>query len=208
MAENTGAAGNKPGPFQRLYDLVLGWSAHPRAPAILCILSFAESSFFPIPPDVMLAPMCLARRAKAWWFAFLCTVSSVAGGLLGYLIGRLAFDAIEPWLMSSSYAGTFQAAVESFNQWGAIYILLAGFTPIPYKVFTISAGVVGMPVLPFILGSTAGRGARFFLVAGLVRLLGDKASERLRVWVDLIGWTVLALAVAAFLAWYLLGGQG
>ena len=207
MAQTQGATGKKPGLFQRLYDLVLSWSAHPRAPAILCILSFAESSFFPIPPDVMLAPMCLARRAKAWWFAFLCTVSSVAGGLLGYLIGRLAFGAIEPWLMSSSYAGTFQAAVDSFNQWGAVYILLAGFTPIPYKVFTISAGVVGMPVLPFILGSTAGRGARFFLVAGLVRLMGDKASERLRVWVDVIGWTVLALAVVAFLAWYWLGGK-
>lgn len=208
MVETPVTPARKPGPFQRLYDLVLGWSGHRKAPSILCVLSFAESSFFPIPPDVMLAPMCLARRASAWWFAFLCTVSSVAGGMLGYLIGRLAFDAIEPWLMSSSYAGTFQAAVDSFDQWGAVYILLAGFTPIPYKVFTISAGVVGMPVLPFILGSTAGRGARFFLVAGLVRLMGEKASERLRVWVDLIGWTVLALVVAGFLAWYLLGGEG
>lgn len=201
LAERSG------GVFQRLYDRVLSWSAHRRAPSILAGLSFAESSFFPIPPDVMLAPMCLARPRRAWWFAALCTASSVAGGVLGYLIGRLAFGLIEPWLMTSSYADAFLAAVESFERWGAVYILLAGFTPIPYKVFTISAGVVGMPLLPFILGSTAGRGARFFLVAGLIRAMGDKAAERLRTWVDLIGWAVLALAGAGFLAWWLLGGR-
>jgi membrane protein YqaA with SNARE-associated domain len=198
----------KPGPFRWLYDRVLAWSAHRRAPAILATLSFAESSFFPIPPDVMLAPMCLARRDRAWWFATLCTVSSVAGGVLGYLIGRLAFSAIEGWLMASKYAGTFNAAVESFETYGAVYILLAGFTPIPYKIFTISAGVVGMPVFPFILGSTAGRGARFFLVAGLIRMMGEKAAERLRLWVDIIGWSVLALCVIAFLAWKFWGGAG
>jgi len=196
-----------PGLFQRLYDRVLEWSGHPRAPAILCTLSFAESSFFPIPPDVMLAPMCLARPKRAWWFATLCTASSVAGGMLGYLIGRLAFSWIEPWLMASSYAGVFNSAVDSFEQYGAVYILLAGFTPIPYKVFTIGAGVVGMPVLPFMLGSAAGRGGRFFLVAGLIRLMGDRAAERLRHWVDIIGWIVLAAAGILFLAWYLIGGE-
>jgi len=196
------------GPFRRLYDRVLSWSGHPRAPSILGVLSFAESSFFPIPPDVMLAPMCLARPRRAWWFATLCTATSVAGGVLGYLIGRLAFGLIEPWLVQSSYHGAFLAAVESFERWGAVYILLAGFTPIPYKVFTISAGVVGMPVAPFILGSTVGRGARFFLVAGLIRAMGEKAADRLRVWVDLIGWTVLALSGIAFLAWWFIGGDG
>ncbi len=198
---------SKPGPFQRLYDRVLEWSGHRRAPAILSTLSFAESSFFPIPPDVMLAPMCLARPQRAWWFATLCTVSSVAGGMLGYMIGRLAFGWIEPWLMASSYADVFNSAVASFERYGAVYILLAGFTPIPYKVFTIGAGVVGMPVLPFILGSAAGRGGRFFLVAGLVRLMGDKAAQRLRAWVDLIGWIVLAAAGILFLTWYLMGGE-
>lgn len=192
--------------FQRLYDQVLEWSGHRRAPAILCGLSFAESSFFPIPPDVMLAPMCLARMDRAWWFAALCTISSVAGGLLGYLIGRLAFGLIESWLMASSYAGVFTAAVESFNRYGAIYILLAGFTPIPYKIFTISAGVVGMPILPFILGSVAGRGARFFLVAGLIRMLGESGVEKLRAWVDVIGWSVLVLTIVALATWKLWGG--
>lgn len=193
--------------FQRMYDHVLAWSGHPRAPAILSGLSFAESSFFPIPPDVMLAPMCLARPPRAWWFATLCTVSSVMGGMLGYLIGRLAFAWIEPWLMASSYAGVFNSAVDSFEQYGAVYILLAGFTPIPYKIFTIGAGVVGMPVLPFIFGSTIGRGGRFFLVAGLIRLMGDRAAERLRLWVDVIGWIVLAATGILFFAWYLFGGK-
>jgi len=169
-------------------------------------LSFAESSFFPIPPDVILAPMCLARPAKAWYFAALCTASSVAGGMLGYLIGRLAFHWIEPWLMSSSFADVFLSAVASFERWGAIYILLAGFTPIPYKVFTIGAGVVGMPVAPFLLGSTVGRGARFFLVAGLIRMMGEKAADRIRVWVDTAGWILLSLAGLGLVAWLLLRG--
>ncbi len=197
---------SKPRLFQRLYDRVLEWSAHKRAPAILSILSFAESSFFPVPPDVMLAPMCLARPSRAWSFAALCTASSVVGGMLGYLIGRLAFSWIEPWLMSSSYAEVFMSAVDSFERWGALYILLAGFTPIPYKVFTISAGVVGMPVVPFVLGSTAGRGARFFLVAGLIRLMGDRAADRLRLWVDTAGWAVLVLVAVGLLAWTFLRG--
>jgi membrane protein YqaA with SNARE-associated domain len=192
--------------LQRLYDRVLAWAAHPRAPVILSGLSFAESSFFPIPPDVMLAPMCLARPARSWHFALNCTLSSVIGGLLGYLIGRLAFAWIEPWLMNSVYADAFQYAVDAFERWGFWYILLAGFTPIPYKVFTISAGVIGMPVLPFLLGSAAGRGGRFFLVAGLIKLMGDRAAERLRLWVDTAGWLVLLLALIAFGAWFIYGG--
>lgn len=192
--------------MQRLYDRVLLWSAHPRAPAIMSGLSFAESSFFPIPPDVMLAPMCLARPEKGWTFATLCTVSSVAGGVLGYLIGRLAFHWIEPWLMSSSYAEVFAYAVGAFERWGAVYILLAGFTPIPYKIFTIGAGVVGMPVIPFLIGSAIGRGARFFLVAGLIRMMGERAAERLRGWVDTAGWAVLLLAVIGLLIWMFMRG--
>ena len=189
--------------WQRLYDRVLVWSVHRNAPAILSLLSFAESSFFPVPPDVMLAPMCLARPRSGWRFATLCTLSSVLGGLLGYLIGRWAFSFIEPWLLASSYAEVFRQAVDAFRTWGVIYIFLAGFTPIPYKVFTISAGVVGMPVIPFLLGSIVGRGGRFFLVAGIIRLFGDRASDRLRVWVDWAGWILLLLASLGFLAWWL-----
>jgi len=188
-------------PWQKLYDKVLAWSGHRRAPAILSVLSFTESSFFPIPPDVMLAPMCLARPAKAWMYATLCTLSSVADGLFGYLLGRWAFASIEPWLMNSVYAGVFNRAVESFETWGFAYILLAGFTPIPYKVFTVSAGVVGMPFLPFLAGSLLGRGGRFFLVAGLIRLMGERAADKLRIWVDFLGWLVLAVAIIGFIVW-------
>ena len=193
--------------FQRLYDRVLEWSAHPRAPAFLCGLSFAESSFFPIPPDVMLAPMCLAQPRKGWRFATLCSISSVLGGLLGYVIGRWAFTWIEPWLMSSAYATVFIGAVDAFERYGIWYILLAGFTPIPYKVFTISAGVVGMPLIPFVVGSTIGRAARFFLVAGLIRAMGERAAVRLRVWVDIAGWIVLAIALVGGAAWWYFGSD-
>ena len=184
--------------FRKLYDRVLAWSAHPRAPAYLAGLSAAESSFFPIPPDVMLAPMCLARPAKSWFFAGVCTASSVVGGMVGYLIGRLAFEWIEPWIAGSSYASVFTQTVNAFGEHGFWYILLAGFTPIPYKVFTISAGVVGMPVAPFLGGSLAGRGGRFFLVAGLLRLGGEDFAARLRQWVDVLGWLVLLAAVIVF----------
>jgi len=193
--------------WQRLYDRVLMWSSHQHAPLILSVLSFAESSFFPVPPDVMLAPMCLARPRKSWRFATICSVSSVLGGLFGYLIGRWAFSLIEPWLLASSYNDVFQQAVVAFRTWGVIYILLAGFTPIPYKIFTISAGVVGMPFVPFVLGSVVGRGGRFFLVAGIIWLLGERASERLRDWVDMAGWTMLALAFIGFLVWWWIGGE-
>jgi len=184
--------------FVRLYDWVIELSAHPKAPAFLSALSFAESSVFPIPPDVMLAPMCLAKPAKSLRYAFLCTLFSVLGGMAGYMIGKLAFGWIEPWLMDSSYAETFIRAVNAFETWGFWYILLAGFTPIPYKIFTISAGVVGMPFLAFAGGSILGRGGRFFLVAALIRLGGEKLAGQLRKYIDLIGWLVIALAILVF----------
>jgi membrane protein YqaA with SNARE-associated domain len=184
--------------FLKLYDRVIALSAHRRAPAFLATLSFTESSFFPVPPDVMLIPMCLAKPRKSWAFAALCTISSVLGGMAGYLIGKLAFSWIEPWLMESHYADTFMKAVEAFETWGFWYILLAGFTPIPYKVFTVSAGVVGMPWLAFIGGSIVGRGGRFFLVAALIRLGGEKLAAQMRKYIDLIGWVMIVLAVVVF----------
>jgi membrane protein YqaA with SNARE-associated domain len=184
--------------FQRLYDRVITLSAHRRAPSILATLSFAESSVFPIPPDVMLIPMCLSRPEKSWFYATLCTLFSVLGGIGGYLIGKLAFGWIEPWLMESSYEGVFTQAVAAFETWGFWYILVAGFTPIPYKVFTISAGVVGMPWLAFIAGSLVGRGGRFYLVGGLLKFGGKTFADRLRKYVDVIGWLMILLAVIVF----------
>jgi membrane protein YqaA with SNARE-associated domain len=151
--------------------------------------------------------MCLAKPSRGWSYAALCTLFSILGGMAGYLIGLFAFAWIEPWLMASSYAGAFTHAVEAFEKWGFWYILLAGFTPIPYKVFTISAGVVGMPFLAFVGGSIAGRGGRFFLVAGLIRLGGEDIAARLRKYIDLLGWVLLALAIIVVIIVKLNGGM-
>ncbi len=193
--------------FLRLYDRVIALAAHRGAPAYLAALSFTESSFFPIPPDVMLIPMCLAKPARGWRYATLCTLFSVLGGMAGYLIGKLAFGWLEPWLMASSYAGAFTHVVAAFEKWGFWYILLAGFTPIPYKVFTIGAGVVGMPFLAFVAGSAVGRGGRFFLVAGLIRLGGENLAMRMRRYIDVIGWGTLAVGAVLFLVVKLNGGS-
>ena len=184
--------------FSPLYNKTLQWSAHPNAPRYLSFLSFAESSFFPIPPDVMLAPMCIAKRKSAWRFALLATIFSVIGGLFGYLIGSLAFDLVEPLLKELGYWDEFEKASQWFDEWGIWVVLLAGFSPIPYKVFTISAGVVGMPILPFILMSMLGRGGRFFLVAGLMVWGGDKMEKSLKRYVEVIGWLAVVMVVLAY----------
>ena len=182
--------------FSPLYRRVMNWSRHPKAPWILGGLSFIESSFFPIPPDVMLAPMSLAQPQRAWWFATITTVTSVIGGLFGYWIGATFFHAIEPWLSQSDYWPAFQTAKAWFTEWGFWAVLIAGFSPIPYKVFTIAAGVMGMPLIPFTLASIVGRGGRFYLVAGLMKWGGQKMERLLERYVDQLGWvTVVIVAV-------------
>ena len=171
------------------------WARHRRAPWYLGGLSFAESSFFPIPPDVMLAPMSLAQPARAWWFALLTTLTSVAGGVLGYLIGMYAFELIEPWLRETRYWDKYLLAQAWFDRWGFWAVFLAGFSPIPYKVFTIAAGAIAMALGPFVLASLIGRGARFFLVAGLMAWGGERMEITLRRYVDRIGWATVALVV-------------
>jgi membrane protein YqaA with SNARE-associated domain len=185
--------------FSPLYRRAMVWSRHRHAPWYLGALSFAESSFFPIPPDVMLAPMSLARPSRAVWFALLTTLSSVAGGLFGYAIGHFAFDAIEPWLRGSSYWGGYLAAVSWFDRWGVWAIFIAGFSPIPYKVFTIAAGALSMALLPFTLASLVGRGARFFLVAGLMAWGGPRMEAALHRHVDRLGWASVALVAVGAL---------
>lgn len=181
--------------FSPLYRRTMAWSRHRHAPWYLCGLSFTESSFFPIPPDVMLAPMCLAQPSRAWWFALLTTLASVAGGLFGYLLGHFAFDWIEPWLRDSRYWPSYLTAVDWFDRWGFWAVFVAGFSPIPYKVFTIAAGVVSMALLPFTLASLIGRGARFFLVAGLMAWGGARMEAALHAYVDRLGWASVALVV-------------
>lgn len=191
--------------FGPLYERVLDWSRHRFAERYLAALSFAESSFFPIPVDVMLAPMCLAHRAKAWRFAAVATVFSVLGGIAGYAIGMGAFEAIEPWLATSHYWDAYQTSREWFDEYGVWVIFIAGFSPIPYKVFTIAAGVAALNLPGFFLASLIGRGARFFLVSGLVVLGGDRLETTLRKYVEGIGWAV-AVLVAVGIAWFTVRG--
>ena len=183
--------------FSHLYDRVMAWSKLPNAPWYLGILSFAESSFFPIPPDVMLAPMCLANPSKAWRFAGLTAITSLLGGLLGYLIGATAFDYIAPHLQASHYWSAFETAETWFENWGVWAIFIAGFSPIPYKIFTIAAGALAMPLLPFTIASLVGRGARFYMVAGLMKWGGPTMEANLKKYVDRIGWATIVLIIIA-----------
>ncbi len=179
--------------FQRLYDKALHWARHKHATVYLFCLSFAESSFFPIPPDVMLAPMALAQPDKALRFALFTTIASVLGGMLGYGIGYFMFDSISPWLETTHYWDKYIQAQNWFEEWGFWAVFVAGFSPIPYKVFTIAAGALNMIFIPFILASMVGRGARFFLVAVLIAAGGEKLETGLRQYMDRIGWAVVAI---------------
>ncbi|MGR9045500.1 MAG: YqaA family protein [Gammaproteobacteria bacterium] len=190
--------------FQNLYDKALLWSKHRHALKYLCALSFAESSFFPVPPDVMLAPMSLAQPTKALNFAVWTTLASVLGGILGYGIGFFMFDTIEPWLQTTHYWPSYLLARQWFADWGFWAVFVAGFSPIPYKVFTIAAGALSMVFLPFVLASAVGRGARFFLLALLVAAGGERLESKLREYMDRLGWTVVALIILGGVAYKLL----
>jgi membrane protein YqaA with SNARE-associated domain len=181
--------------FGPLYDRVMRWSRHPHAERYLGALSFAESSFFPIPPDVMLAPMCMAAPSRAWRYALVTTLFSVLGGLAGYLIGYLAYEAIEPWLRESHYYDAYLAARAWFDTYGVWVVFVAGFSPIPYKIFTIAAGVAVLNLPGFFIASLVGRGARFFLVAGVVKYAGPKVEAALLRYIERIGWIVVLLTV-------------
>jgi membrane protein YqaA with SNARE-associated domain len=184
--------------FSKIMDRVLSWSRHPKAPWILGGLSFAESSFFPIPPDVMLMPMVMAQRDKAWRLAAITTVSSVVGGLAGFMIGVWFIDVIIPVLHDFGYWDAYQRAQAWFVEWGFWAVLAAGFSPIPYKVFTIAAGAMSMALAPFALASLVGRASRFFLVAALVYWGGERFETTLRRYVDILGWVIVALIIVGY----------
>ena len=191
--------------FGPLYERVLTWSRHRHAERYLGALSFAESSFFPIPVDVMLAPMCLAERRRAWRYAMVATVFSVLGGVAGYFIGVALFGAIESWLIDSHYWSAYETSRAWFDRYGVWAIFVAGFSPIPNKVFTIAAGVAVLNLPGFIIASIIGRGARFFLVASLIVLGGEKLETTLRKYVEGLGWGVVVLA-ALVIGWLMVRG--
>lgn len=185
--------------FSALYDWTLRWAKHKLAPYYLALLSFTESVIFPIPPDVLLAPMVLAKPEKAWTFATITTVASVLGGVLGYVLGSLMFEPwIQPIITELGYQHRFDLVMEWFMEWGIWVVFLAGFSPVPYKLFTVSAGLLHMAFIPFLIASAIGRGLRFFIVAGLIQWGGAAMEHNLRLWADRIGWALVALIIIAY----------
>jgi membrane protein YqaA with SNARE-associated domain len=176
--------------LRRLYDWCVDVAGKPYAAWVLALVSFCESSFFPIIPDVMLIPMALARPDRAWFFAGICTAASVAGGVLGYLIGAVLYDTLGQWLIHLyGYGDKVEAFRSAYAQYGALIILLKGLTPIPYKIVTITSGFAGFNLGLFIVMSVVTRGARFFLEAFLLNRYGARArgiiEKRLGMWTAL-----------------------
>nr|WP_252736593.1 MULTISPECIES: YqaA family protein [unclassified Psychrosphaera] len=172
------------------------WAKHKYATAYLAVLTFAESVFFPIPPDVMLAPMVLSQPKKAWYFASITSISSVIGGIVGYFLGAYLYEPVVlPFIEMMSYQSKFETIVNYFSEYGVLVVFVAGFTPIPYKLFTVSAGMLSMAFWPFVFASAIGRGMRFFLVAGILYFGGEKMEHKIREYVDFLGWLVIVLIV-------------
>ena len=185
--------------LQPLYDRVLRWAAHRDAPWYLAAVSFVESWVFPIPTAFMLLPMVYATPQKGIQLATIATVSSVLGGVFGYLLGYCVIEVLLPWIIEFGYQSSYELAQQWFQQWGGWALFLAGFSPIPYKIFTITAGSLSMSLLPFVLASLVGRGSQFFLIAGLVMWLGPKFAQSIRRYLDWIGWGSVLLAVVLYL---------
>lgn len=188
--------------LRRIYDWCIEAAHKPYALWIMGAVAFAESSFFPVPPDVMLIPMSLARPERAWLYAALCTAASVTGGLLGYAIGAVLYDSVGHWLIQFyGLGGKVDAFRAAYAEWGAVIIILKGLTPIPYKLVTIASGFAGYNLGLFVLCSIIARGGRFFIVAILLNRYGDVIREaiekRLTLWVVLGAATLVAGFIVA-----------
>jgi membrane protein YqaA with SNARE-associated domain len=187
--------------MQRAYDWMMRTATHDKAPLGLFWFAFAESSFFPIPPDVMLVPMVLAKPARAWTYAAICTVGSVLGGILGYAIGYFLYETLGQWLVQVyGLATQFEAYRAAYSQWGLWIILIKGLTPIPYKIVTIASGAAAFNFWVFIAASIVTRGARFFLVAGLLYWFGEPIRGFIERRLTLVTTTFLVFLVGGFIA--------
>ncbi|MBD8877405.1 YqaA family protein [Roseibium polysiphoniae] len=185
--------------LRRLYDWTLSLASGPRAPAALGTVSFVESSVFPIPPDILLIPMVIARKEKAWFLALLCTVTSVLGGLAGYMIGSFLFQQVaEPILGFYGYLDKFESFSEIFNAWGWWFVFIAGLTPFPYKVITIASGAAGLSLPIFLVASIVSRGIRFFVVAALLYFFGPPIRDFIEKRLGLMFTLFVVLLVGGF----------
>jgi membrane protein YqaA with SNARE-associated domain len=185
--------------FRKLYDWTLRMAGHRHADRTLALVSFAESSFFPIPPDVMVVPMVLARRDQAYRIAAICTIASVLGGMAGYAIGMFLYESVGQWLIRlygmSEGIETFR---ETYREWGAWIILIKGFTPIPFKLVTIASGIASFNFALFVLLATITRGARFFLIAFLLKRYGEPVQAFIEKRMNLVGWLFLIALIGGF----------
>lgn len=187
--------------LRNLYDWVIRMSEHPKSLWALSGVSFAESSFFPIPPDVMLIPMIIAQRAKAWLIAGVCTIASVAGGFFGYAIGFFFFETAGKWVIEAyGLQGGFAEYQEQFNKWGLWIILIKGMTPIPYKLVTIASGAAQFDLLVFGVASVVTRGLRFYLVAVLLYFFGEPIRHFIEKRLTLVMTVAVVLIVSGFVA--------
>ena len=185
--------------LRKIYDWTLKKSNHPRATWFLAIISFAESSFFPIPPDIILIPMAIANRLKAWTYAVICTLSSVAGGLFGYFIGYFFFNSIGILIVSYySLDNQFSNFESYYKEFGFWIVLGAGFTPFPFKFITIASGLFNLNIILFILVSLLARGSRFFLLAGLIKLFGEYIIKFIDKYFNLLAIIFFILLIGSF----------
>jgi membrane protein YqaA with SNARE-associated domain len=189
--------------FEKLYQTVIRFARYRHAPWYLSGLSFLESFILPFPPpDVMLAPMSLATPGKAMYFASLTLVSSVIGGIVGYLIGAFLFDQVEPLLLQWGYQSAVDTVTQWFDTWGFWAVVIAGFSPVPYKIFTITAGALGLSFIPFVIASFIGRGTRFFLVAWSLAKFGPAIETKLIAYIERVGWGIVAVLVIVIAIYY------
>jgi membrane protein YqaA with SNARE-associated domain len=187
--------------FRGLYDWVLRMAHSRHALPALAAVSFAESSFFPIPPDAMVIPMVIARRDRAWTIAAVCTIASVLGAMLGYAIGYYLLESVGQWLIQLYHMQDKIAQFQTtYGEYGAAIILLKGLTPIPFKLVTIASGIAHFNFPLFVILCVVTRGARFFLIAGLLKRFGAPVQEFIEKRLDLFAWLFLALIVGGFVA--------
>ncbi|MGX5729921.1 YqaA family protein [Pseudoxanthomonas beigongshangi] len=196
--------------FKPLYERAILWARHPRAPALLTGLSFVEAIIFPVMPEVMLAPMCVANPRKSLWFATLSLLGSMAGALVGYALGHYAFEALKPLFAALGMLDSIEAGIDlvkakmAESPWAVFtFLVLGGFMPIPMKVFTWASGIVGVPMLQYVLSMLIGRGKRVYLLGIAIRLGGARAEAALRRWIEPVGWiaTALVVALVGWLIW-------
>lgn len=179
--------------FPKSYDAIMSWAKSKHAVRILSTVSFVESFIFPIPPDLLLIPLSISNPKRAYYFAMLTTIFSVLGGVIGYLVGIYFADLFLSTLGWMFDEKSVETTIEWMAEWGVMVVLISGFSPIPYKIFTVASGVTGLMFIPFLIASFLGRGMRFFLIGFVISKGGDNLEKKLRKYSEVIGWTGLSI---------------